>query len=135
MSKIEGIPEGWELVRVGVAVSGDTVLMHDGMPTTLKDNPSGAVKNWPIIRRIPPPLSIPPKVFADGWIAGQCTGPVLWFSEKPEYILTDAEGWRINGGLFLPVGRMPCLLFDSSLPESQRICRVTWEHGSECDQC
>lgn len=133
MSKIEGIPEGWELVRIGAVKAGEWRLDAIGKPVLNPIDTSSM--NFPIIRRIPPPLSIPPKVFQDGWIAGQCAGPVLWFSAKPEYILTDAEGWRINGGLFLPVGRMPCLLFDSSIPESQRICRVTWEHGSECEQC
>lgn len=129
MSKIEGIPDGWELVRIGVAVSGDTVLMHDGMPKTLKDHPSGTVKNWPIIRRIPPPLSIPPKVFADGWIVQAC-GESLHCKTKPTW---NGTRWQFIGSV-VP-SSVKCAQFRDGVPFRECICRVTWEHGSECEQC
>ena len=52
MSSIEGIPEGWELVKFGVPESGDWVLDPNGEP--LEAN-CGAVAVWPIIRKIERP--------------------------------------------------------------------------------
>lgn len=129
--KIEGIPDGWELVRIGSPLTGEFILSYDAIPVSF-DAKNTASRNCVIIRRIPPPLSIPPKVFADGWIVGQSTGPVLWSRSKPEFV--NGEGWKIDTATFLPIGHMPCLRFDSGLIEANRICRVTWEHGSECNK-
>ena len=58
---IEGIPEGWELVRFGVPKSGEVVLGPDGEP--LEANCDG-VTVWPIIRKIEKPKQYRP--FANG---------------------------------------------------------------------
>lgn len=129
--KIEGIPDGWELVRVGEPQANEFIVGMDGRAVAWAYMTKYANKNYVIIRRVPPPLSIPPKVFVDGWIVGQSTGPVLWSRSKPEFV--NGEGWKIDTATFLPIGHMPCLRFDSGLIEANRICRVTWEHGSECD--
>ena len=52
MNNIEGIPEGWELVRFGVPKSGEVVLGPNGEP--LEVNCDG-VTVWPIIRKIKKP--------------------------------------------------------------------------------
>lgn len=129
--KIEGIPDGWELVRIGKLLPSEWFINHLGEPKQNMSDCATNGANYPIIRRIPPPLNIPPRVFADGWIFGQSTGPVLWSREKPQFV--NGEGWNIDTATFLPIGHMPCLCFNSGLIEANRICRVTWEHGSECD--
>ena len=57
MNNIEGIPEGWELVRFGVPKSGEVVLGPNGEP--LEVNCDG-VTVWPIIRKIEKPKTYRP---------------------------------------------------------------------------
>jgi hypothetical protein len=53
-NQIPGVPEGWELVRIGHPVIGvDCVIDYNGDIVVFRGNPnvnSGA--NWPIIRKI-----------------------------------------------------------------------------------
>jgi hypothetical protein len=57
--KIPGVPEGWELVRIGHPVIGvDCVIDYNGDIVVSRGNPnvnSGA--NWPIIRKIEKPAT------------------------------------------------------------------------------
>ena len=57
MSSIEGIPEGWELVRVGhPVIEVDWVLNHYGDPILFSGNPNvNPGSNWPIIRKVKKP--------------------------------------------------------------------------------
>lgn len=128
MLKVEGIPEGWELVRVGRAKEGEWIVDATG-EAQLNKQITGA-GNFPIIRRIPPPLSIPPKVFADGWIF-QHESRTMHSVTRPQW----NDKWTNYAGTILATSCIPCLQFSQSLSESERICRVTWEHGSECEQC
>lgn len=58
--KIEGIPDGWELVRIGKLLPSDWFINHLGEPKqNMSDCATNGV-NYPVIRRIPPPLNIPP---------------------------------------------------------------------------
>ena len=57
MSSIEGIPEGWELVKFDVPQCGDWVLDPNGEP--LESNCDG-VTVWPIIRKIEKPKTYRP---------------------------------------------------------------------------
>ena len=54
MNSIEGIPEGWELVRVGKPVINvDCVVAEDGMPVLIDWVTDR--RNWLIIRKIEKP--------------------------------------------------------------------------------
>lgn len=60
---IEGIPDGWELVRVGEPVIGvDWVVGHNGKPLLWIFESTRL--NWPIIRKIEKPKQYRP--FANG---------------------------------------------------------------------
>lgn len=51
---IEGIPDGWELVRIGIPIVGvDWVVNRDG--TAVLCEVEHYAKNWPIIRKIEKP--------------------------------------------------------------------------------
>ena len=53
---VEGIPNGWELVRVGSMVKGDWAIGGDGKPFEYtKDRPGE--EHWPIIRRVEPEVT------------------------------------------------------------------------------
>lgn len=129
MNKIEGIPDGWELVRVGKILPNDWYIDHVGEPRHHATGLATGNANYAIIRRIPPPLSIPPKVFADGWIF-QHESRTMHSVTRPQW----NDKWTNYAGTILATSCVPCLQFSQSLSESQRICRVTWEHGSECEQ-
>jgi hypothetical protein len=61
-NQIPGVPEGWELVRIGHPVIGvDCVIDYNGDIVVFRGNPnvnSGA--NWPIIRKIEKPARYRP---------------------------------------------------------------------------
>jgi hypothetical protein len=76
-NQIPGVPEGWELVRIGHPVIGvDCVIDYNGDVVVFRGNPnvnSGA--NWPIIRKIEKPAKYRPfanaeefKPHRDRWI-------------------------------------------------------------------
>lgn len=124
--KIEGIPDGWELVRIGAVEKDEWALSGQGLPFMAICD--GESTNYVIIRRIPPPLNIPPKVFADGWVF-QHESRTMHSVTRPQW----NGSWANYAGTILATSCAPCIQFPQSLPESHRICRVTWEHGSECD--
>ena len=56
---IEGIPDGWELVRIGSPIVGvDWVVNRDG--TAVLCEVEHYAKNWPIIRKIEKPKQYRP---------------------------------------------------------------------------
>ena len=55
MSSIEGIPEGWELVRVGKLMLGDYWLNSDGLVERWGLHHQSAAVNYIIIRKIERP--------------------------------------------------------------------------------
>ena len=55
MSSIEGIPEGWELVRVGRAMPGHDYVYADGSVKVYDGNAESDKRNYVIIRRIERP--------------------------------------------------------------------------------
>ena len=80
---IEGIPEGWELVRVGhPVIEVEWVLNHYGDPILFSGNPNvNPGSNWPIIRKIERPKQYRPFANAaeyephrDRWIRRSHTG-------------------------------------------------------------
>ena len=53
---VEGVPEGWELVRVGLMTKGDFAIGGDGKPFEYTRTKPGE-EHWPIIRRIEPEVT------------------------------------------------------------------------------
>ena len=54
--QIEGIPDGWELVRVGKPVANvDWVVWIDGTPKLYQYSQQLTASNWPIVRKIEKP--------------------------------------------------------------------------------
>jgi hypothetical protein len=50
---VEGIPEGWELVRIGIMTKGDWAIGGDGKPFEyIREKPGN--EYWPIIRKVEP---------------------------------------------------------------------------------
>ena len=87
MSSIEGIPEGWELVRVGKAMMGEHRLNDDGLIMKWDHAHRSAASNYPIVRKIEKPKQYRPfanaaefKPHRDRWLAR-----------------TDENGLRVNG--------------------------------------
>ncbi len=82
--KIEGVPEGWELVAVRPALEGEWYIDTSGRPLQVTDIPDwGKQICVPIIRRVEPVCTWQHGVFADGWIAQDNQGEVYWHDEKP----------------------------------------------------
>ena len=100
MSNIEGIPEGWELVRVGKPIINvDCVVNRDG--TAVLCEVEHFAQNWPIIRKIENPKQYRPfanaaefKPHRDRWLTHprgtQCEGAF----QVTEY---DDKGFLANG--------------------------------------
>lgn len=64
--KIEGVPDGWELVRIGRPRTNEWSIGGDGTPWQyLKETQSEEF--WPIIRKAAPPCVWQHGVFNDGW--------------------------------------------------------------------
>ena len=128
--KIEGVPDGWELVRIGKPKKGEWIVGDIGTPGEVFVE--SETYNFPIIRRIPPPLSIPPKVFRSGWIIeNPNTGHSMWSATKPHW---EKDEWYGASSIWVVSAALGCVTFSNDLAPFQRICRVTWEHGSECEQ-
>ena len=82
--KIEGVPEGWELVRIGVPNIGEYVLGRTGV-IILMNNESTARTVLPILKKAEPLCTWPLGVFADGWVAEGHEGAVYWYRTKPSW--------------------------------------------------
>ena len=79
--KIEGVPDGWELVRFGFPSATDWCLGHSGRP--FRATRLSTEDIWPIIRRIEPICTWQHGVFADGWLTQDKSGSMWIFAAKP----------------------------------------------------
>ena len=138
--KIEGVPEGWELVRIGRPDVGEWNVGHDGEPWFNSEKPiDGVHEYWAIIRKVEPACSWPLGVFADGWIAEDIDEEgyhyMWWHSHKPEVNKSlyswepterSHECFSIDGGFLLAIVK-----FRADLPWTERIQQVgpTFEAG------
>ena len=79
---IEGIPEGWELVRIGnPIVNVDLVIGSGGLPELF--NWTTDSHNWPIIRKIEKPKKFRPFANAAEYVAAKRYGfPVDWKTDN-----------------------------------------------------
>ena len=81
VSSIEGIPEGWELVRVGKAMMGDYWLNDDGRILKWEHAHRSSAANYAIIRKIEKPKTY--RAFANG----------------AEYVANRREGFAVDWNL------------------------------------
>ena len=90
--KIEGIPEGYELVRIGSPNPGETVVFADGSPGGVATKLAG--KTYVIIRKIDPVCVWQHGVFKDGWITEDDVSGIIWHQSKPEVsVVRDCWLW------------------------------------------
>lgn len=116
--KIEGVPDGWELVKLAPPEVGQWFVNMKGEPELSQYD---ITSFWPIIRRIEPHCTWQHGQFKDGWVAEDSCG-LIWYRDKPEFI----DQWRVHGGPMSVIGR--CLVnppvFRSDLPWNERIQQV-----------
>ena len=124
--KLEGIPEGYEAVRYGRAVPGETFLDSMGrvsQATIEQDSPRL------IIRELPPPVLVKPGVFNDGWVAqdsDQGSRRVFWFGRQPR---PENGKWEpADGCLCCEVDgdciRKEIVQFRDDIPWTERLVQV-----------
>lgn len=58
--KIEGIPDGWELVRIGNIFPGEYRVNNDGQPQRWDNDRKSELSNYVIIRKIEKPKQYRP---------------------------------------------------------------------------
>ena len=121
---IEGIPEGWELVRIGKPATGEWSIGGDGTPWQyVKDTPS--TEFWPIIRKAAHVCTWPHGVFADGWITqdGDDDSKIEWHKKEP-FLPHGAEWWSSEGMGGEVCGLMNPPVFRENLPWTKRVQQV-----------
>jgi len=123
--KIEGVPEGWELVRIGNPDVGECIIGNEGEPRIITANHWQSV-NHVIIRKVEPDCSWPIGVFADGWLSqSSFASAIYWSAEKPEW--DPRSAWWMTAGED-PVAVKGYLanhpVFREGLPWDERIQQV-----------
>jgi hypothetical protein len=98
--KIEGVPDGWELVRIGKPSNGEWAIGGDGTPWQY--NGLQSTEFWPIVRKVDPIAAWKPGVFADGWLSQDADGEISFSAEKPT--ASVGEGYWIAIGGTKPIG-------------------------------
>lgn len=87
--KIEGIPDGWEVVRWGKPKRGELFLLDDGKVTdAMFDFERDHVL---IVRKIEPVLDVSKIRLKKGWIAQDKAGGNYWFSHRP--VVKYGDNW------------------------------------------
>ena len=98
--KIEGIPDGWELVRIGRLEHEDFFINHDGAIHQYYTNKGSLLnKNYPIIRKIEQPKQYRP--FANAAEAEPLLGQVLRLKvdHKHKFVLIGVASHGVQVGL------------------------------------
>ena len=87
--QIEGIPDGWELVRVGKPVANvDWVVWIDGTPKLYQYSQQLTASNWPIIRKVEKPKRYRP-------FANAAEAEVMW-DAKLQFKGHDVDRFRVT---------------------------------------
>lgn len=94
MVTIEGVPDGWDLIRIGHPQKGDWAIGGDGKPWQY-DRDKLSDEYWPIIRKKDPLCTWQRGIFADGWICENPNGRMRWTNIKPVF---SGISWRIVDG-------------------------------------
>ena len=119
--KIEGIPKGYELVRIGTPNVGETVLWFDGRPADV--NATFDSRNYVIIRKIEPVCVWQHGMFNDGWITEDHEYGVVWHQSKPEFVV-DRHCWWSDGIEVVTTCLATPPKFRDDLPWTERIKQV-----------
>jgi hypothetical protein len=122
---IEGVPDGWELVRIGQPTEGEWAIGGDGTPWQYKGSRSAEV--WPIVRKIDPIATWKRGVFADGWLSQDADGEISFSAEKPT--ASVGEGYWIAIGGTKPIRKDAFLIetlvsFREDIPWTERMIFV-----------
>jgi hypothetical protein len=72
MMQVEGIPEGWELVRIGCPSKGEFFVDSDGRPLECKGYCQTGMNNHAIVRKIEKPKQYRPFANAEEFRPHRC---------------------------------------------------------------
>lgn len=97
---MNGIPEGYEFVRVGRVHAGELTIGVSGNVARCSSGTSS--KNNVIVKKIPSHCEFPKGVFCDGWITEDSGKGLCWWKDKPAFD-TDNQVWVANCKV-VPVG-------------------------------
>ena len=135
---VPGVPEGWELVRIGSVKHGVDFVVG-GQGTVELATPEMDETFYPIVRKAAPVCVWQKGVFKDGWIVQGSDGELSWHSHEPvscytsdgsrawmmingisaNFSCTNDDGELVSGQMFLtPV------VFRADLPFDKRIQKV-----------
>lgn len=89
--RIEGIPDGYEVVRWGLAKKGELYLWEGG--TVVDAQRDFEQTHVLIVRKIEPVLDLSKVRLKKGWIAQDKSGENYWYSHKP-VIDGPGVGWK-----------------------------------------
>ncbi|TXH50302.1 MAG: hypothetical protein E6Q97_20745 [Desulfurellales bacterium] len=90
---MQGIPSGYEFVRVGRAEKGETVVGSTGMPYILGSK--GISLNSVVIRKKPEICTYPKGLFNDGWLTYDKLKGNCWWAQQPDWNDADQQ-WTAN---------------------------------------
>lgn len=125
MKKIEGVPEGYELVGFVRLLPGDEYIDTMGMVDSWDDaEPSRHVH--PKVIKVQPVCTWVHGMFKDGWIAEDESGGIYWFGGEPATSEAPRNEWHSTAsqcfGIEEEVFIMP--VFREDLPWNERIQEV-----------
>lgn len=90
---MKGIPEGYEFVRVGRAMAGETIIATSGNPLIIvKDSVS---RNCVVVRRVRANCEFPRGMFKDGWLTYDSAKGACWWSSQPKWA-PESRQWVGN---------------------------------------
>jgi hypothetical protein len=114
---VEGVPDGWELLRIGRPRTNEWAIGGDGTPWQyLKAKQSEEF--WPIVRKLDPIATWKRGVFTDGWLSQDADGEISFSAEKPT--ASVGEGYWIAIGGTKPI-RKDAFLIESLVSFRQDI--------------
>jgi len=105
---IEGIPDGWELVRIGTPEHGEVIMLTDGSIEQHHEGRNVRMnKNYVIIRKIEKPKQFRPfanaaefEPFRDRWVrylGDDCGGSrVSFYDNTHARIDDDVDNWNAH---------------------------------------
>lgn len=125
MKKIEGVPEGYELVGFVNLIMGDKYIDEFGEIETWADGESSD-RLFPKIRAIEPVCTWVHGMFKDGWIAEDESGGIYWFVKEPEPSEAPRNEWHGSNGQCFDVNEEVFIspVFREDLPWNERIQEV-----------
>jgi len=134
--KVEGVPDGWVLIRIGRPRTGEWFIGTGG---TVVKSTFNRTSSLPIVERLPEPKPVctwpgRPGVLtlSKGWIAVNADGRIWFYNKKPDAVVGIGQ-WNITiagGGMARSLGHklftdLP--VFNPDLPWTEHIVEVGLE--------